>query len=368
MGNKDAVLLKAPSISSPITDFLGYGLREIAVAEPEKFDIGMGIFLTDDNAGGFYTTVATIVGKIGDRFIIDRPLSHDYLPHNNAYAATLFPLISGINVTFVVLENLVLDGNENETRTLNGCRGGGVFLLGSQRVAKKNLEVRQYNGDAISFQQCTDIEVRDCEIHHNTGSGLHPGSGSVRYVFENNNVHHNGTNGLFYCLRTTHSRCENNRFENNGGPGISVGERDTDHIVRGNVIAKNGAPGIHFRPALANGGDRVLVTQNTIGENCQSEGDAEIVIENGLRQIAITHNQIAAKNHPALKVAPDCEEIYFAENQINDQAQSQADLQSLTETISQSTPASFPPLGPEALPHDGACHLNHQQLAPVEVL
>src|SRR5690606_32318295 len=117
------------------------------------------------------------------------PLSHDYSPPSEAAVTTLFPLVSGIDVEDVVVENLLLDGNEEETRVLNGCRGGGVFLLGSQRVRLQNLEVRNYKGDAISFQQCADIEVLACNLHHNTGGGLHPGSGSVRYRLADNYIH-----------------------------------------------------------------------------------------------------------------------------------------------------------------------------------
>jgi hypothetical protein len=364
VGHPDAVITRAPSFCSAVSDFLGYGLREIAVAEPEKFRVGMGVFIADDNAGGFYTTVATIVGQAGERFLIDRPLNHDYLPTSNGVVSTLFPLISGIGVEDVVIENLVLDGNPEETRVLNGCRGGGVFLLGAQRVRMQNLEVRDYKGDAISFQQCADIEVRGCHLHRNAGSGLHPGSGSVRYVFEGNNVHHNGGDGLFYCLRTTHSRCENNRFEHNGLAGISVGERDTDHLIRGNTIAHNGGAGIHFRPALRNGADRVRVEENAIGPNGLEKCEAEISVDAGLHEIAIVDNQFHCNAHKALVVAADCSGIFFASNTINGQAQSAEDIGG-DAAVSVEAPRDFPPVGPEALPPDGARHLGIEVLAPV---
>src|SRR5688500_12746579 len=50
IGNPDAVITRSPSISSPVADFLGYGLYDIAVAEPEKFQVGMGVHLYDDNS------------------------------------------------------------------------------------------------------------------------------------------------------------------------------------------------------------------------------------------------------------------------------------------------------------------------------
>jgi hypothetical protein len=364
IGHPEAVLTRTPSISSPVSDFLGYGLREIAVADPEKFDIGMGVLVSDDNADGFYTTVATIIGKVGNRFLIDRPLNHDYLPSSNATVTTLFPFFSGIGVEDVVLENLVLDGNPKETRLLNGCRGGGVFLLGSQRVRMRNIEVRHFRGDAISFQQCADVEVRDCHLHHNANCGLHPGSGSVRYIFEGNSVHHNGGDGLFYCLRTTHSYCANNRFEHNGGSGISIGERDTDHLICKNVIAHNAGTGVYFRPALVNGGDHVHLKENEIGPNCLETGTAEIVIDEGLHEIAITENCIQSGDHLALEVAGNCHEIYFAHNNINGAPQKADDLNDRSSSVILEAPRKFPPLGPDALPLDGARHLAIEMLAP----
>jgi hypothetical protein len=365
VGHPDAVITRAPSFCSRVADFLGYGLREISVAEPERFRAGMGVFIADDNAGGFYTTVATIIGNVGERFLIDRPLNHDYLPASNGTVSTLFPLLSGIGVEDVVIENLVLDGNPDETRVLNGCRGGGVFLLGAQRVRLQNLEVRDYKGDAISFQQCADIEVRGCHLHRNAGSGLHPGSGSVRYVFEGNNVHHNGGDGLFYCLRTTHSRCENNRFENNGRAGISIGERDTDHLIRGNVIAHNAEAGIHFRPALANGADRVRIEENTFGPNGLEKSEAEISIDAGLHEIAIVDNQFKCSAHKALVVADDCSEIFFVSNTVNGRAQSAEDISGGASVVNVEAPRDFSSVGPVALPPDGARHLNIEVLAPV---
>ena len=61
IGAEGTILKKVPSAQSNIPDYLGYGHYEVTVEEPEKFPVGTGVHILDDNAGGFYTTVATVV-------------------------------------------------------------------------------------------------------------------------------------------------------------------------------------------------------------------------------------------------------------------------------------------------------------------
>ena len=63
VGEPGAVLTRVPSVESRLLDYVGYGHYEISVEEPELFNIGMGIHVTADTAGGFYDTVATIIGR-----------------------------------------------------------------------------------------------------------------------------------------------------------------------------------------------------------------------------------------------------------------------------------------------------------------
>lgn len=290
LGEGKAVLLKAPSISSPIADYLGYGHYEFTVSQPEKFKIGMGVHLTDHHANGFYETVATIIGKKGHSLFIDRMLNHDYNPHEGGLASTLFPLVAGYDIRNATVRGLVLDGNPAETRILNGCRGGGVFLLNCHNVLLDKLEVRNYRGDAVSFQQCTDIELTNCLLHDNRGSGLHPGSGSVRYIFRGNRVLNNTGCGLYYCLRTKYSLCEDNVLADNGLSGISIGERDTHHLIRGNIISGNGGSGILFRQFIHQGGDNVIIENNRLEHNCRSQKCNEISKSKGVNGLWMSGN------------------------------------------------------------------------------
>jgi hypothetical protein len=362
VGEPGTVLQKVPSVSAPLLDYLGYGHFEFTVTEPETFRVGMGVHIADDNSGGFYDTVATIIGRQGDLFFIDRMLNHDYLPGANGRVTSLFPIIDGWKVSDAVAENLTLDGNTEETRWLNGCRGGGVFLLGAQRVRLDNLDVRHYRGDGISFQQCTDITVRGCHVHDNAGTGLHPGSGSVRYVMEANRVHDNGSCGIYYCLRTSHSICFRNRLERNGAVGISIGERDTDHLIESNVIVGNQREGILFRKPLVHGGDRVGITDNVIGPNCLGEAEAEISIPSGLRDIALVGNTFHPGKGCAWSIAPDCERIITAWNKVVAEGKEPTEVDGVPGTATQQALENLPPIGPAALPPDGARHLHFDTL------
>ncbi|MCS7060501.1 MAG: right-handed parallel beta-helix repeat-containing protein [Anaerolineae bacterium] len=360
VGEPGAVLLKEPSITVPLLDYLGYGHYEFTVSEPDRLQVGMGVHITDDDSMGFYDTVATIVGRTSDLFFIDRMLNHDYNPTRRGRVTTLFPIVDAVGVEDVVLENLVIDGNPDETQPLNGCRGGGVFLLRARRARLENVEVRHFNGDAISFQQCVDVIVRGCRAHHNAGGGIHPGSGSVRYLLQGNHVHDNGGCGVFYCLRTTHSVCEDNRLERNGEAGISIGERDTDHWIRSNVIADNSGYGIAFRPPLAHGGDRVRIEGNTLAGNARHIAPpalpAEIHIPAGLRDILITANTFEpTPGSRALLIDTACAGIGVTGNRIHGRPQ-QDGLPARAD--------DFPPVGPAALAPDGARHLNIEQLPP----
>lgn len=361
VGQDQTVLRKTPSFACPLADYLGYGQYEFTVTEPDRFRVGMGVHILDDEAVGFYTTVATIIGREGERFFIDRPLAHDYLPARNGRVVTVFPLVEAAGVHEAALENVILDGNaQEETFTLNGCRGGGVFALAARALTIHGVEVRNLRGDAVSFQRCIDVSVRRCHLHDVTGHGLHPGSGSVRYLMEANHVHHCGGDGLFYCLRTTHSTCAANRLEHNGRSGISIGERDTDHLITGNDIAHHRDGAISFRKPLHRSGDRVAIVDNRFHDNGAADGPAQVVIPAGLRDIRVADNSFTG-DAPAMSVEPGCQRVWFTGNSVNGRPQTPRDV---IGQVGFDNPHGFPAVGHEAptLTDSGARHLNVERL------
>ena len=365
VGRPGAVLRKVPSVESRIPDFLGYGHYEVTVEEPEKFPVGTGIHIIDSGAGGFYTTVATVIGREGDRLFINRMLNHDYHVAKHARVISVYPIVDAEAAEDASLEDITIDGNcQEETFCLNGCRGGGIFAIRSARLAFRNVEIRHYRGDGLSFQQSIDVLLDRCHVHHNIGHGLHPGSGSVRYIMQDCRAHDNTGCGIFYCLRTTHSICRQNDLRANGQAGISVGERDTDHLIEGNTIADNGQEGILFRQPTRTSGDRTLIVANRIGPNGAKDRRSEIAIPAGLKEVHILDNTFAPGPAPALSVAPGCRRISFAGNKIGDRAAGDGDIAGAAADVLRERPKDLPAVGPAALPLDGARHLNVAKLPP----
>ncbi len=385
-GDPGTILRKKTSIASDIIGITGYGHYEIRVADPQRFRIGDGVCLRNTTSHGFDVTVATIIDIHNDLLFIDRMANFDYTANLQATAATLFPIIEGIDIHDASVSTLEIDGNKNETRILNGCRGGGVFLLGCHDVVIDRVNVHDYKADGISFQQCVDITVRHCEIHHCLSSGLHPGSGSVRYVMEHNHVHHNGRFGLFYCLRTTHSRCSHNTIEYNGEIGISIGERDTDHLIEHNTLRHNAGPAIDWRNPANQSGDRIHVIHNTIqnnsGQHRKLHGKhrdikpaaAQLNLPAGINHVYMAHNTITSSSDlptppimpvPPVSIADGSPTITFTSNIINGQPQGDHDMiGNLSEVQTDSVKPTYN-VGPKHLPTNGAKHLGLAVLPPM---
>lgn len=352
VGEPGAILCPAiPQRSSPLTQVAGYGFHEFFVRDPELFDVGMGVLIMDDNAHGFYMTAATIVGRCGDAFYTDCPMSHDYKPTARGQVVAAFSIIRGVGVHNASARGLRLTGYPGEAfceLTANGCRNAGVFLLRAHGITLEDLEITAYNGDGISFQQCSDIRVIGCRIHDNHGGGIHPGSGTVRYVLRNNTIANNSGHGIFYCLRTTHSLCENNTIRNNHSDGISVGERDTHHILRGNTISENSGAGLIFREPVAQSGDAVLVESNRLTHN--GSPIAEAIVSAGLRDIHFSGNVFEPHSAiPALHIGKGCQNIGIGPNRVGTRPLESSDLSGSGEGIRiPAESANLPPLGPEA--------------------
>jgi hypothetical protein len=260
---EQTVLVKASMAESAVTAYLGYGHFDVSVAEPQKFPPGTGIHVQDDHSGGFYTTTATVLYRVGDRLGISRFLNHDYGPGAHAVVRSVFPVVSACGVEDAAVEDLTVEGNAAENGRLNGCRGAGVFLIQADRTALRRLLVRDYHGDGISFQQCCDTLVEDCRSEENRGIGFHPGSGSVRPIMRRLVARRNASDGLYYCLRVSHGVLEESEFIDNGRHGVSIGGRDTDHLIRRCTVRANGGCGVFFRPQ-----DPVMAPSRNVVEEC----------------------------------------------------------------------------------------------------
>lgn len=310
---RETVLRKAASVVSPIVGYLGYGHYDVSLAEPDRFRVGMGVWISDERSMGFYDTVATLTWREGERFGLSRFLNHDYGEAQDGRVVSVYPVISGYHVEDAAVADLVIDGNREANERLHGCRGGGVFLLGSRKVRLNRLCVECYHGDGISFQQCVDLRIEDGLLTGNAGAGLHPGSGSVGAVVRNVKIADNGADGIYYCLRAAYSLCEGCEVVRNGGPGISIGGRDTDHWIRGNTIHDNRGPGILFRAGSRYmGAHRNRIEGNTIVAN---GGAAQVLVEDIAETVHLLHNRIAGPG-TALRIGAQCRDLVVFDNEI----------------------------------------------------
>ena len=290
---EQTILRKAKAAISPLELDGDYGEEQITLKNPEGFQVGDGVAIWDQNAGGFHTTVARIVGRNGNTIAISLPLNADCMVANGAQAATVFPVISGYHLEGARVESLTIDGNKDENVALNGCRGGGIFLYRCPGAVISHCTVRRYHGDGISFQQSNDAQVLDCVSEDNASLGLHPGSGSQRPLVRGCVARGNGDDGLFLCWRVKNGVFENNTLEANGRYGISIGHKDTDNLLRGNRVLGNHEDGVFFRnESEGMAGSRNRVEDNLIENNGVGRAAAGIRVRGETQDLVFKGNTI----------------------------------------------------------------------------
>jgi parallel beta-helix repeat protein len=317
------VLLKAPSALSDLVLDGDYGEEQVTVADASGFEVGDGVAIWDQDAGGFHTTVARITGKRGNTFSLSAPLQADCMVSRGAKAATVFPVVSGCHLEGAHLENLSIDGAAEKNAPLNGCRGAGIFLYRAFGAVIRNCSARNYNGDGISFQQSNDVEVLDCRSDNNRQLGLHPGSGSQRPVVRGCVASGNGADGLFLCWRVRHGVFEDNQLLNNGRYGISIGHKDSDNLLRRNVVRENRDHGVCFRDESAGmAAHRNRLEENLI-ENNGAAGAAAIHIGGATDGIVIRGNTIrdsreadARKGSCAIRIGSKAGGVHIENNRV----------------------------------------------------
>lgn len=285
------ILRKADAVESLLVLDGDFGEQQIAVKDPAGFEVGYGVAIWDERAGGFHTTVARITGRSGNTFSIDKPLMADCMVHNKAKAATVFPVVSAYHTEAVRMENLVVEGNKKSNMHLNGCRGAGIFLYRAFGTIIQGCVVRNYNGDGISFQQSNDVTVMNCICEDNASLGIHPGSGSQRPLVRNCIARRNERDGLFLCWRVRHGLFEDNTLEANGRFGISIGHKDSDNLFRRNVVRMNGRDGVFFRNESLPMAAHRNHLQDSVIENNGTAGQAA-----GIRIRGKTNNLVFKNN------------------------------------------------------------------------
>jgi parallel beta-helix repeat protein len=293
-GIKDKTILrKANGVVCSLALDGDFGEQQFTVENPAGFQVGYGVAIWDDNAGGFHTTIARITGRNGNTFSINKPLMADCMVANKAKAATVFPVVSGYNIEGAKVEGLTIDGNKDSNVYLNGCRGAGIFLYRAFGTVIEDCEVRNYNGDGISFQQSNDVIIAGCLSENNNYLGIHPGSGSQRPRVQNCVARNNGTDGLFLCWRVRHGLFTDNVLQGNHRFGISIGHKDSDNILKQNIVRSNHQDGIFFRnETLGMAAHRNRLEENVIENNGMDQEAAGIRIRGYTNGLVIKNNVI----------------------------------------------------------------------------
>lgn len=317
----ESVLLKEPSVTTTLAEESDWYDQEITLTDATGFEIGDGVCLrTKDGGSGIPEVLKrTLVARSGNRFKLDQGLRKNFWRQGGATAATLFPILSGENVSDIAIENLVLDGNREKNDNLDGNYAGCVFMQECNRIVIRGVTARNYNGDGLSWQICHDVVVENCTSQGHTGLGLHPGSGSQRTVMRNNRIQNNHI-GIFFCWGVRHGLAENNHVEGND-IGISIGHHDTDNLVRNNEVISSKKVGVIFRPERGKEftGNRNRIENNQLVNNGAEDGFA-IDIQGGTESIVLAGNQIKDTRGPAkrtaIRLGPETRAITLEKNRV----------------------------------------------------
>ena len=315
------VLIKEASVTTKLAEDSDWYDQEITLADAAGFAVGDGVCLRAKNPDSGANTVVkrTLVGRQGNRFKLDRPLRENFWKRGNATVSTLFPILSGENISDIVIENLTLDGDKAHNDNLDGNYAGCIFLQDCNHIAMRGVQARNYNGDGISWQVCHDVLVENCVSENHAGLGLHPGSGSQRPIIRNCLLQGNDI-GIFFCWGVKYGLAENNKMIGNR-VGVSIGHRDTDNLVTGNEILQSRQVGVLFRPEQGKdfAGHRNRIEHNRIVDSGSTNGVA-IDVQGATEAVVVSGNEIVETRDPAGRIAvrlgSETKDIQVRSNQI----------------------------------------------------
>lgn len=328
----DSILVKEPSATTKLSADSDWFDQEITLNDAAGFRVGDGICLRAKNTsnGGENVAKRTLVARDGKRFKLDRALRENYWQMGEAKVSTLFPILSGEEITDVTVENITLDGNKEKNENLDGNYAGCIFLQDCSRIAMRRVTARNYNGDGISWQICHDAAVEDCHSHDNTGLGLHPGSGSQRPIIRNNKLERNDI-GIFFCWGVKYGLAEKNTIYDNRRYGVSIGHRDTENLICDNDIHRSGQTGVLFRPERGKdfAPHRNMLENNRIIDSGPA-GGIGVDVQGQTESVTIAKNEIRETREPmqriGVRIGAETQDIRLAENRIEGFAKEVADL------------------------------------------
>ena len=248
IGSGSNTILK---ISEGVTTFYiddaDYGELFVTVKDPTGFRIGMAVQISDNHFKSCWDVSTAKVTDIKENVIyFDKHLIQDYEVSKEGVISNSTSGIEVVEASNVTISNLTIEGNREKSAPMDGCRGGGIYAFKAKNVIIENIEVKNFNGEGISWQITENVTVKNCKLHHNRVNGVHPGTGSPKTLVENNIIYNNDNCGIFLCWRVRHSIFRNNEIYNNIF-GISTGHKDTDVLFEKNHIYDNKKSGVTLR-------------------------------------------------------------------------------------------------------------------------
>jgi hypothetical protein len=300
-----------------------WGMLKAVVEDAGGFKRGMGIQLFDDAHNQGWDVTTAVITDIQDGVIyFDTPAVNDYLSSLNGTITNGCSVVEAVGVKNVRIADLVVEGRKSDNFSINGCRGGGVYIHKSKNCLVENVEVREFNGDSFSWQITENVTLRGCEASSGDGLGFHPGTGSDRSLMENCISHDNKGDGLFLCWRVQNGIFRNNTIYSNGDNGISIGHKDTDNVFENNHVYENGRHGVLFREENEqNGGNRNTFTHNIVENNGIEQESSGFCIGGETQDITIRQNIIRStgkgRQTTAILIGRKSSNITTSDNQIS---------------------------------------------------
>ena len=290
---QETILKRGKGVQTRYLADADYGELKLTVENTDGFAIGMKVQVTDNENRGCWNVSTAYITDISDNTIyIGKGLIRDYRSDLNGLVSNASSVIEVIEAENATVSNLCIDGNRAENFFADGCNSAGILILRSRKILLDHVQVKDFNGEGISWQITEHVSVKNCEISGSGNTGLHPGTGSPFSNIENNNVHHNDRDGLFICWRVYDSRVRGNKFHHNGRFGICTGHKDADVLFENNHIYNNSSDGIHLRSEReSNAPHRNTFVQNIIENNGTGEEAYGFSIDSPARDLLLKENQ-----------------------------------------------------------------------------
>ena len=263
----------------------------VDVAEPTGFEVGMGVTIGDErNAIRDRCSVRTITWKSGNTLGFGRSFESTQMVQHGAFVQVTFPVIYGLEVENVAVENLSVDGSSEQNPIIDSWADGGIYLLRVRGARLANCDAYNLSGDGISLNTSHVILIEECRARDNARLGVHIGGGSQRTVVRNcrivgNRLRGYNRDGLYLCFSAQHGVYEGNVIVGNLGAGISIGHKDGDNLFENNVIRGNSQAGVFYRTDTYR-------TYGNVFRNCVIEDNGDEVRGHGFYVAGDAHHLV----------------------------------------------------------------------------